>query len=655
MCPAQGNRGPREKKPTVRQSDQGGDRRHGEPQARTNPEFQAEVKQMLDIVINSLYTEREIFLRELISNAADALEKYRHQRLLTSETFDDHLPLEINIKVDQENKRLTITDTGIGMDRGELESNLGTIAHSGSGNFLAQLAEAQRQDLQLIGQFGVGFYAAFMVADQVRVQSRSFRPEDTGHEWSSDGSGTYTIAPSPGLRRGTRIILELKEDAGEFADPERIKQIIRRYSNFVPFPIKVDDEAVNTVQALWTRQKNEITAEEYTEFYKFIATAFDEPLAHLHFSTDAPLAVKALLFVPGDNLERLGFGRLEPGVNLYCQRILIEQHSKHILPEWLRFIKGVIDSEDLPLNISRQALQDSALVAKINRVISKRLLKFFAELAREEPEKYEKFWHSFGYFLKEGAISDHNYRTELAGLLRFESSQTEPGQLTSLDAYIERLAPEQKEIYYINGPSREAIENGPYIEAFRGRDLEVLYTLDPMDDFALNHIDEFKEYKLVSADRADLDLSGFDQPEEESKEDGQQEAKPALDSEQATALGEWFKEILGEQVKEVNTSQRLTDSPAMVVNPDGFMTSSMERVMRASGQQMPPFGGKNLEINPKHPLITGLDQLRGHDEPLARRVVEQIFDNALIQAGLMTEPRDMVGRNYEILTRLVQT
>lgn len=623
------------------------------PAAETK-EFQAEVKQMLDIVINSLYTEREIFLRELISNAADALERYRHQRLLVEETFDDHLPLEINIKVDQENKRLTITDTGIGMDRGELEGNLGTIAHSGSSNFLAQLAEGQRQDLQLIGQFGVGFYAAFMVADRVRVQSRSFRPEDTGHEWSSDGSGTYTIAACPGIRRGSKVILELKEDAAEFADPERIKQIIRRYSSFVPFPIKVDDEAINTVQALWTRGKSEITDEEYSEFYKFIANAFDEPLARLHFSADAPLAIKALLFIPSDNIERLGFGRLDPGVNLYCQRVLIEQHSKNILPEWLRFVKGVIDSEDLPLNISRQALQDNALVAKINRVVTKKLLKFLATLAKDEPERYEKFWRTFGAFLKEGAIADFNYRPELAGLLRFESSKSEPGQLTSLAAYIERLAPEQKEIYYINGPSREAIETAPYIEAFRSRGLEVLYTLDPMDDFALSHIGEFKEYKLVSADRDDLDLPTADQPESgQAQEEKSEQEKTGLDSDQATSLGGWLKEVLGEKIKEVKVSKRLTDSPAMVVNPDGFMTASMERVMRASGQQMPPFGAKNLEINPKHPLISGLDGLRGRDQELARQVAEQVLDNALIQAGLMVEPRDMVGRNYEILSRLV--
>lgn len=617
-------------------------------------EFQAEVKKMLDIVIHSLYTEREIFLRELISNSADALEKFRHQKVLSEEVFDAHLPLEIKIRADKEKKTLTITDTGIGMDRGELEENLGTIAHSGSRSFWAGLAENQRKDVNLIGQFGVGFYAAFMAASRVRVQSRSYRPEDSGHEWVSDAAGTYTISPCPGIRRGTKIILDLKEDAEEFADEERIKQIIRRYSSFVPFPIKVADETVNTVQAIWTRSKKEIKEEEYQEFYKFIANAFDEPLARLHFSADAPLAVKALLFIPKENFERMGFGRMDPGVNLYCQRVLIEQHSKSILPEWLRFVKGVIDSEDLPLNISRQALQDSALVAKINRVISKRLLKFLAELAKDQPETYEKFWQSFGMFLKEGAISDFNYRKELAGLLRFESSATEPGKLTSLEEYISRMAPEQKDIYYISGPNRESIENGPYIEAFRKRKLEVIYTLDPMDDFAFSHIGEFNEHKLTSADRGDLDLDELNKGEE-AKQDGEKQAEKSepLSREETTALTAWLKEVLGERIKEVKESKRLTDSPAMVVNPDGFLTSSMERVMRASGQNLPDFGGKNLEINPGHVLIGGLNRLRDSDGELARKVAEQIYDNAMIQAGLMTDPRAMVGRNYEILTKLV--
>jgi len=622
-------------------------------QAQTETkEFQAEVKKLLDIVIHSLYTEREIFLRELISNAADALEKYRHQSLTEEKTFDSHLPLEIKIAVDDDKKTLTVIDTGIGMDRGELEANLGTIAHSGSKTFFTNLEEAARKDVNLIGQFGVGFYAAFMVANRVTVQSRSFRMDDQGHEWVSDGTGSFTIAPCPGIRRGTKIIIELKDDAHEFANTERIKRIIKRYSSFVSFPIKVEDEEVNTVQALWARSKGEIKDEEYNEFYKFVGNAVDAPLLRLHFSADAPLAIKALLFVPESNIEKLGFGRTDPGVSLYCQRVLIDQHSKTILPEWLRFLKGVIDSEDLPLNISRQALQDNALVAKINKVVSSRFLKQLAETAKNDPETYEKFWNEFGAFLNDGVVSDFMHREELGKLIRFESSKGEPGKLVSLAEYVERMQEGQKQIYYINGSSREAIEAGPYIEAFRKRDLEIIYTLDPIDDFVFSHLGVFDDKQLVSADRGDLDLPEL---KEEAKAADEQEKPAAMDQEAAKGLTAWMKEVLGAKVKEVLESKRLEDSPAIVVNPDGMVTSSMERLMRASGQGLQEFGAKNLEINSRHPLIKGLAELRKKDEPFAESVVQQIYDNAMIQAGLMVEPRTMVERSYQILARVVQS
>ncbi|MBW2466179.1 MAG: molecular chaperone HtpG [Deltaproteobacteria bacterium] len=615
-------------------------------------EFQAEVKKLLDIVIHSLYTERDIFVRELISNAADALEKFRHESLSEEEVFDSHVPLEINIDVDDKNHTLTITDTGIGMTREELESNLGTIAHSGSNTFLAELAEAAKKDISLIGQFGVGFYSAFMAGQKVRVLSRTYLPDAEGCEWSSDGSGNYTLTPEEGLRRGTKIIVELKEDAHEYANKEKIKGIIKQYSNFVPFPIKVEGEEVNTVQALWTRNKNEIKDEEYTEFYKFIGNAFDEPQLRLHFSADAPLSINALLFVPKENIERLGFGRMKSGVNLYCQKVLIEQHSENILPEWLRFLKGVVDSEDLPLNISRQALQDSALVAKLKQVLTKRFLKFLGEQANDDPEKYNEFFADFGIYLKEGATSDYAYRDEIAKLLRFESSKSEPGKLISLQDYVERMAEGQKEIYYINGPSRTAAESGPYVEAFRKRDIEIIYTLEPIDDFVMNHVAEFDGKKLVSADRADLDLSEIKSTTEEA---GEKETESAMGPEVVKSLTGWIKETLGDRVKEVIVSKRLVESPAIIVNPDSFMTSTMERVMQAArlekGESFQQAGPKNLEINTGHPLIRQLSILRGKDEDFAKNVIEQILDNALIQAGLIVDPRKMVERNYEILER----
>lgn len=606
-------------------------------------EFQSETKKLLDIVIHSLYTEKEIFLRELVSNAADALEKMRHHSLMDNEVFDKDVALDINITFDEKENTLTITDTGIGMSKDELVANLGTVAHSGSKTFLTELSDNDKEDVNLIGQFGVGFYAAFMVAKQVRVQSRSYRPEDEGYEWVSDGTGTYTVEPCSGLHRGTKMIVELNDTAKEYANADTIKRIIKQYSSFVPFPINVDGEKVNTVQALWVRSKNEIKDEEYTDFYKFIGNAFDEPQYRLHLSFDAPLSIKSLIFVPKENFEKMGFGRMDPGVNLYCQKVLIEQHSEKILPDWLRFLKGVIDSEDLPLNISRQALQDNALVAKINKVVTKRFLKFLGEEAKNNPEKYAEFYMTFGMFLKEGATSDFTHREAIAKLLRFESSKSEPGKMISLAEYVERMADDQKEIYYINGPSRKAIEAGPYLETFKDQDIEIIYTLDPIDDFVFSHLVEFEDKKLISADRADLDIP---KGKEEDKKD-------SLDKPIAQTLTKWMTEVLGEQVKEVIESKRLVGSPAIIVNPDGFMTSSMERIMQASSQGIPTPSSKNLEINTSHSLIKGLVDLRLKDEEFAKIIVSQIFDNAMIQAGLMTEPRDMVERNYKIMERVM--
>ena len=611
-------------------------------------EFQTEVKKLLNIVINSLYTERDIFLRELISNGADALEKYRHQSLLENEVFDKEAPLEINISVNDKDHTLTITDSGIGMTREELAADLGTIAHSGSNSFIQNLTEAAKKDVSLIGEFGVGFYSAFMAAKRVIVQSRSFRMDDEGHEWSSDGEGGYTISACPGLHRGTKMILELKDDAHDYANEETIKRIIKQYSNFVPFPIKVGGEKVNTVQAVWTRNKNEIKEEEYNEFYKFIGNAVDDPGFRLHFSADAPLSINALLFVPQENFERMGFGRVQPGVNLYCQKVLIEQHSETILPEWLRFVKGVIDSEDLPLNISRQALQDNALVAKIKKVVTKRFLKFLGEQAKADPEAYDDFWWNFGMFLKEGATTDFDHRDNIAKLMRFESSKAEKGKLISLSEYIERMKEDQKDIYYINGPSREAIESGPYIETFKKRDIEIIFTTEPIDDFVFSHLGEFDGKKLVSADRADLHLP--DEKEEKADKAEASEEQP-LDAKETEKLVEWIKGALADKVKDVLESKRLVNSPAIIVNPDQFMTSSMERIMRATNQDLQNFGNKNLEINTKHPLIKNLSALKEKDELFAKDIVEQIYDNALIQAGLMVEPRTMVDRTYMILER----
>jgi len=545
---------------------------------------------------------------------------------------------------------LTIADTGIGMTREELETNLGTIAHSGSKHFFEQLAEAAKKDVNLIGQFGVGFYSVFMAAKAVRVQTRSWDGGD-GWEWASDGGGTYTLSPCPGLHRGTKIIIELKDDAHTYASKFTIERIIQQYSTFVPFPVKVEGKTVNTVQAIWTRSKSEITDEEYTEFYKFIGNAVDDPMYRLHFSADAPLAINALVYVPKENFEVLGMGRMQPGVNLYCQKVLIDQHSENILPEWLRFLKGVVDSEDLPLNISRQSLQDNALVLKLRKVLTKRVIKFLAEEAERDADKYREFWKTFGIFLKEGVTSDFEHRTELAKLLRFESSASEPGTMISLDEYVGRMREGQDKIYYINGPSRAAVEYGPYVEMFKKRGIEIFYTLEPIDDFVLNHLGEYNGKKLVSADRADLSLP---ETTPAASEEGAKESGEPLAEAVMTSLCRWMKEVLGDRIQEVKASSRLVDSPAMIVNVDGYMTSSMERILKASGQTE-AFGmgsKKDMEINAKSPLIKQLAGLRESDGDFARDVVEQLYDNAMIQAGLLVDPMVMVQRNYRILERV---
>lgn len=611
------------------------------PQAPETREFQTEIRQLLDIVINSLYTDREIFLRELVSNGADAIEKVRYFQLTGEAVKDQDLALEINIATDEANHTLTITDTGIGMTQEELAENLGTIAHSGSKAFIKHLAEGQKQDLNLIGQFGVGFYSAFMVADKVTLTTRSFHPDSHGHVWESDGAGSYTISEAEECPRGTQIVLHLKEDAQDFAKEETVKRIIKQYSSFVPYPILLNGTKVNTVQALWTKNKSEITVEEYTEFYKYLANAYDEPIFRLHFSSDAPLSLNALLFVPKDNTEQWGFGRVEPGVNLYCKKVLIQEQAKDILPEWMRFVKGVIDSEELPLNISRETMQDSALVQKISKVVTSRFLKYLNEQAEAEPETFKDFYSKFGVFLKEGAANDFTHRNEIIKLMQFESSKTEAEKTTSLTDYITRMAEGQTAIYYVNGPSREVIEAGPYLEAFRDQGYEVIYTKEAIEDYVLSLLGEFQGKKLISADQAELDLPGVDP----SGEGG-------LAEEEIQALTTWLKDILGSKVTEVRTSKRLVDSPAIVLSPYG--THSMQRMMQLVNRDLGQTGPSILEINSRHALMKELNTLRMENDPFAQVAAEQIFENARIAAGLIVDPREMVNRLYDILERALK-
>ena len=604
--------------------------------------FQAEIQQLLNIVIHSLYTDKEIFVRELISNAADACEKLRFNQSSGVVVHQPDIAPAISVTTDDKAGTITITDTGLGMTHGELVENLGTIAHSGTKAFLKQLAEEKKPDVGLIGQFGVGFYSAFMVAKRVTVLSRSFAPDEQGWQWTSEGGGGYDLAPAADLPRGTKITLELKDDAKDFSQEHTVERIIQRYSSFVPFPIELNAKRLNTVQAIWARNKNEIKEEEYNEFYTFVGHDHDKPLFRLHFSADAPLAIQALLFVPGKNFESMGMGRIESEVNLYCRKVMIQAKAKGLFPEWLRFLRGVVDSEDLPLNISRETMQDTSLMQKLNRVLTGRFLKFLDEQSVKEAEAFEKFYAEYQRFLKEGVVTDFTHKEALGKLLRFESSSLDKGKLTSLADYVKRMAADQKEIFCLLTPNRAAAESSPYFEVFRERKWEVLFLFDPWDEFVMEHLHTFDGKTLKLAEKAELNLS-------ETKKEG------ALSDDAAKSLLQWLKESLGDKVGEVRVSQRLVESPAVVVDADKHMTASMRRMMKAMKQddEIAAPVKHDLEINPAHPIMARLDAMRQKDAPLAASVAEQILDNARVAAGLLEDPRTMLNRLNQLLERVL--
>lgn len=599
--------------------------------------FQAEIRQLLEIVIHSLYTDHEIFIRELISNAADATEKLKFLQTSGTEVLQPDAPLKITVSTDDQAKTITFTDAGIGMTHAELIDNLGTIAHSGSKAFLEQIKES-KGDTNLIGQFGVGFYSAFMVADKVTVFTRSYQPEESGWIWTSDGQTGYEIEAAGELDRGTKIVLHLRDT--EFAQKHRVESVIKRYSNFVQFPIELNGEVVNTVQALWTKNKSEVTDTEYEEFYKYIGHDNEAPLYRLHFNADAPLSIRALLFVPAKSLELLTLTRGEPEVSLYCRKVLIQQHAKGLLPEWLRFLRGVVDSEDLPLNISRETMQDSALLRKLNEVLTKRVIKWLDEEAKADPEKYDRFFREHGHCLKEGITVDWSHKEAIAKLLRFESSHTETGKTTSLTDYISRMPAEQTEIYWLLAPSRESAESSPYYEVFREKKFEVLFLTHGHDEFVMDHLASFDGKKLVSAEKADLKLD---------------KESTGLNEETARLLANFVKETLGDRVDEVRASKRLVGSPAVAVESDTHITTSMRRMMkmmRRDGEGLPE-SKPDLEINPDHNMIVRLDETRNSDPDLAKQVAEQIFDNALVAAGLLEDPRAMLNRMNSLIEKLL--
>ena len=602
-------------------------------------EFQAEVQQLLDIVINSLYTDKEIFIRELVSNAADALEKVKYTELTGNKINDPDLELQINITTDEEKKTITISDHGIGMDETELIENLGTIAHSGSKNFIKSISESSQKETNLIGQFGVGFYSAFMVSDDVEVKTKSWKENSTTLSWLSDGKTGYEIREINAENRGTSITISLREEHEEFSKNDRVKEVLESYSSFVPFPIMLNGERVNNIEALWMKSKSDISEEDYTEFYKFAAKAFDVPRYRLHFNADAPLMINSLVFVPKENPEKFGFGQIDPGVALYCNKVLIDGQPKGLLPDWLRFLKGVIDSEDLPLNISRETMQDSALIRKLNRLITKRFIKLLESEAKSNEENYNDFYEQYRHFIKEGVITDNDHRDELSKLLRFESSMTDKGTMTSLDDYLSRMKESQDAIYYQVSSDRESIEAAPYLEAFKARSLEVLFLCEPIDEYLVGNLNKYEEKELVSIDKSGLELEQIDSEGEGLNEDSMK------------SLCDWMKETLGDKVNDIKSSERLVNSPAAALIPGGAMSPQMKQMMKQMNPDFSDSQNVEIELNPKHVLIKKLETARKDQPELAKMIAEQLSDNALLSAGLLDESKGMVERVYDIMLK----
>jgi molecular chaperone HtpG len=622
--------------------------------------FQTEVKQLLNLMIHSLYSNREIFLREMISNAADACDKLRYAALDNDALYEGDSELRIEIEHDSEANTVTVRDNGIGMNRDDVISNLGTIARSGTADFLKQLSGEQQKDARLIGQFGVGFYSGFIVADEVTVRTRKAGSEKSeGVEWRSKGEGEFTVADIEREIHGTEIILHLKEDAKEFADDYRLQSLVRKYSDHIEVPVRMpktetakDDEGneiegsevttwetVNEATALWVRPKGEISDEEYKAFYKHVAHDFSDPLTWSHNKVEGKLEYTSLLYVPGrapfDLYERDG----ARGVKLYVQRVFIMDDAEQFLPLYLRFIKGVLDTRDLSLNVSRELLQQDPKVDKIKGALTKRALDMLKKLAKDK-EGYQTFWNTFGSVLKEGPGEDPSNREKIAGLLRFSSTHTDSStQDQSLADYIERMKEGQQKIYYIVADGFNAAKNSPHLEIFRKKGIEVLLLHDRIDEWLMSHLSEFDGKSLADVAKGELDLG--DVEDEEEKKAQEETAKSKED------LVKRVKEALGEGVQEVKVTHRLTDSPACVVLPEHEMGFQMRRIMEAAGQPLPEVK-PILELNPEHALV---GRLEGADGDTFTDLAHILLDQAIIaEGGHLDDPAAYVKRLNSVLT-----
>ncbi len=620
--------------------------------------FQAEVAQVLKLVVNSLYSHKEIFLRELVSNASDALDKLRFRSLSEPELLGDGEPLRVRLSADPAAGTLTIEDNGIGMSREELAKNLGTIAWSGSREFVDKLQQAKpgSNDFGLIGQFGVGFYSAYLVASEVRVVSRA-AGSDEAYAWTSEGKSEFQVAPAERAERGTSITLHLKPDQREFLDEHRLRGLVQKYSDYISYPIELGVEneveeggvkrkrttfeTINRASALWQRTPKDVEDSQYQEFYKHLTHDWEAPLAHRHFRIEGTQMFVGLLFVPGRKPFDLFDADAKHGVRLHVRRVLIMDNCEELVPRWLRFMRGVIDSEDLPLNVSRELLQDSRAVKIIKKQVTSQSLDLLEELAKNRPDDYLKFWANFGSVLKEGVYFEPESKERIAALLRYESSTAQG--LSTLDAYVSRMPDGQPAIYYAAGPSRKILESGPHLEALKARGYEVLFMTEAVDPFVVEALAEYRNKPLVSASTADLKLE---------REAGK-EAEPSATTEPVLAR---FKSVLGERVSDVRPSDRLTDSPACLVNPEGGLPPHLERILRARSMDVPNTK-RILEINLQHPLLRSLGELV-QKQPQSVRVsdwIELVYDQALLAEGSpIDDPVKFAKQIAELVTNAAE-
>ncbi len=631
--------------------------------------FQTEVKQLLDLMVHSLYSNREIFLRELISNASDAEDKLRFEALQDDGLYEKDSDLKIRVEFNKKLKTITVLDNGAGMSRDEVIENLGTIAKSGTKQFFESLTGDQTKDSQLIGQFGVGFYSCFIVAKKVEVITRrAGESRAKGVRWISEGENDYSIETVDRAKRGTKVVLHLREDADEFLNGYRLREIITKYSDHISFPIIMDkddvkdgvvdkdkdkdkiesgEDTVNSATALWTRNKKEIKNEEYNEFYKHIGHDFEDPLAHTHNKVEGKLEYTSLLYIPSRAPFDLWDREQRHGVKLYVRRIFIMDDAQQLLPPWLRFIRGVIDSDDLPLNISREILQQNKVVDSIRSGCTKKIIGLLKSMVKNDEEKYQKFWKIFGKVLKEGVVDSTDYKDDLSHLFRFSSTHEDTeDQKVSLKDYVERMPESQKSIYYVIADSYMTAKSSPHLEIFRKKDIEVLLLSEPIDEWVTTHLSEFDSKKLQSVNKGELDLGDI-QDEDEKKKDKDKESNKAHDE-----LVKRIKDILDEKVKEVRVTSRLTTSPACLVSDDNDMGRHLEQILKASGQNIP--GSKPiLEINPDHPIIKKIDGEKDND--LFTDWSHILFDQALLsEGGQLADPVNFVNKLNSMIVSMAK-